>query len=140
MVTFSQRWSMIESALKDQAEVLGIYPDDIQKGNWQDDTVSRVPGIIVYLSPGDDLYTTTPPFPPTVATARVFCLASSPDGVHAAIDAAIGMGWKAASIINSLARDQNMFVRWDRERVRLDTVHSDYVVTLLRFVTYYDAP
>lgn len=135
MVSLIQRWEQVHAAVAELATPLGINPQDIVIGNWQLDTEVRVPGIVVYLSPGDDLFADSPP-PDTIATCRIFCLARNRDIPHATSQAT-DYGWAVVDRIRHLSVEEKVMVRWATPKVVLDTVQAEYAATVIRFCIYY---
>jgi hypothetical protein len=134
MSTFNERWLEIQTKLQENAEPLGVTQSNIVRGDWQKGMPIAPPGIIIYLEPGDNLFASNPM--PTVATVHVFCVVEPESELSDAVGAAMDLAWKAFKIL----RTMDIYARWPRNPVTIDTVQADIAVTVCSFIVDFDMP
>jgi hypothetical protein len=134
MVGFRDRWRWLVDLLKSNADTLGVLPDSIVIGNWQDQSPAlSLPGVIVYMVPGD-LLTDTPM--DRTATFKLFCLTDSIDSVEDAAGVAVELGWKVVDVIRK--GSDGVLVRWPKDKVSLDTVTQTLTAARVEGLVEYD--
>lgn len=132
--TFGKTWKTIVSHLQEAAGNgdWPVQPDQIMAGDWKGEANLAPPAVLVYLTPGktfdaQNIYS-------RVATLNVFPLVEGDTDITESTDVAIDLAWKVVAALHSLP----FTVRFsDRDRVRLDTVHGNLVVTNVQAEIWY---
>lgn len=145
-ISFNERWRQLLHVAHSKAPELGSSIAQIKQGNWREDVQVVPPGVVIYMSPGDELFSDTPYN--NLATVRIFTIAgagiespadvdSTEDPVARSIGTAVEMAHILLHAYYAWQKANSLYIRVPVNPITLDTVHAEFSAALLQFVVTY---